>query len=158
MADYVHAGIFVPVFNTTEDTERFTFSPLSNPATKLAYWDEDAYVSELSVSSGSPKQSATSGETQVPSAADRAAAAAETEGILAPGKESENKAKKRKAEAKEAASQKKACHTSLTFQEPVMLTTYRPYRPTCNSGATVMRSSMAHSIARLKRLWTARKA
>lgn len=97
------------MFNATEDTERFTFHPLSNTATKLAYWDDEAYVSELVVSSGSPKQVANLGETQIPSAADRAAAAAENEGLLAPGKESEVKAKKRKAEAKEAASQKKVC-------------------------------------------------
>ncbi|KAL8796890.1 MAG: hypothetical protein Q9195_000973 [Heterodermia aff. obscurata] len=115
IADYVHAGIFVPVFNSNEDTDRFTFSPLSNSATKLAYWDDEAYVSELMVSSGSPKQVANLGETQIPSAADRAAAAAENEGLLAPGKESEVKAKKRKAETKEAASQKKTVPAHLQF-------------------------------------------
>ena len=111
IADYVHAGVFVPVFNSTEETDRFTFSPLSNTATKLAYWDEEAYVSELVVSSGSPRPNVGSGDGQIPSAADRAAAAAENEGLVAPGKESEVKAKKRKAEAKEAASQKKVCST-----------------------------------------------
>lgn len=89
--------------------ERFSFSPLSNTAIKLAYWDDEAYVSELMVSSGSPKQTAASGDSQIPSAADRAAAAAENEGLLAPGKETELKAKKRKAEVKETASQKKVC-------------------------------------------------
>ena len=58
------------------------------------------------VSSGSPRPNV-GPDSQIPSAADRAAAAAENEGLVAPGKESEVKAKKRKAEAKEAASQKK---------------------------------------------------
>lgn len=50
LASYIHAGVFVPVLNPTASTERFTFSPLGNPAMKLAYWDEDAYVTELKVS------------------------------------------------------------------------------------------------------------
>lgn len=99
--------MFVPIFNSTEDADRFTFSPLSNAATKLAYWDDEAYVSELMVSSGSPRPNMASGDSQIPSAADRAAAAAENEGLVPPGKESEVKAKKRKVEVKEAASQKK---------------------------------------------------
>ena len=116
-ADYVHAGVFVPVFNSTEDTDRFTFSPLSNAATKLAYWDDEAYVSEMIVSSGSPRANVGSGDSQIPSAADRAAAAAENEGLVAPGKESEVKAKKRKAEVKEAASQKKVCSTAYNIRK-----------------------------------------
>lgn len=50
LASYIHAGVFVPVINPTPSTARFTFSPLNNPATKLAYWDEDGYVTELVVS------------------------------------------------------------------------------------------------------------
>lgn len=50
LASYIHAGVFVPVLNPTPSTERFTFGPLGNPAMKLAYWDEDAYVTELKVS------------------------------------------------------------------------------------------------------------
>lgn len=50
LVSYIHAGVFVPVLNPTASTERFTFSPLANPAMKLAYWDQDAYVTELSVS------------------------------------------------------------------------------------------------------------
>lgn len=46
---YIHAGVFVPVLNPTASTERFTFSPLTNPSLKLAYWDEEAYVTELKV-------------------------------------------------------------------------------------------------------------
>ena len=132
------------MFNATEDTERFTFSPLSNTATKLAYWDDEAYVSELMVSSGSPKQVAVSGETPIPSAADRAAAAAENEGLLAPGKESEVKTKKRKAEAKEAAAQKKVCLNGHTLCN--VLTNIRQYLPTFNFGAIAMRSFMVHRL------------
>ena len=105
--DYVHAGIFVPVFGTTEDNDQFTFSPLSNTATKLVYWDEEAYVSELAVSSGSPKLASTTGDSQVPSASDLAAAAAAGEGLIESGKEPEAKIKKRKAETNTAGKQKK---------------------------------------------------
>lgn len=107
--DYVHAGIFVPIFNITEETEQFTFSPLSNAATKLAYWDEEAYVSELAVASGSPKPAP--GDLPPPSASDLAAAAAENEGLVEPGKESENKVKKRKADPGAAGKQKKVYNT-----------------------------------------------
>lgn len=50
LASYIHAGVFVPVLNPTPSTARFTFSPLNNVAMKLAYWDEDGYVTELVVS------------------------------------------------------------------------------------------------------------
>ena len=73
-------------------------------------------MSELIVSSGSPRPNVASGDSQIPSAADRAAAAAENEGLLTPGKESEVKAKKRKAEAKEAASQKKVRLADCKFR------------------------------------------
>ena len=115
-ADYVHAGIFVPVFSTAEDNEQFIFSPLSNAATKLAYWDEEAYVSELAVSSGSPRLSSTTSDSQVPSASDLAAAAAAGEGLIEPGKEPEAKAKKRKTDASAAGKQKKVRHWSLLHE------------------------------------------
>jgi len=50
LASYIHAGVFVPVINPTPSTARFTFSPLNKPSMKLTYWDEDAYVTELTVS------------------------------------------------------------------------------------------------------------
>lgn len=107
-ADYIHAGVFVPVFNATQGSEKFTFSPLGNTATKLAYWDEQAWVSELVVSSTTPKQVAAH-DSQVRSATDLAAAAAENEGLLKPGKETEAKAKKRKVEVSDTTKQKKVC-------------------------------------------------
>lgn len=97
-ADYIHTGVFVPVFDTTESTERFTFSPLGNAATKLAYWDQEAWASELVVSTGSLKPVAGTTDVQVRTAADQAAAAAENEGLLKSDKEAEAKTKKRKAE------------------------------------------------------------
>lgn len=104
--DYIHAGVFVPVFNPAEDPDEFCFSPLGNTATKLAYWDKEAYISELLVSSGAPQQAAAGADAQTRSAADLAAAAAEGEGLVPPGKEGELKAKKRKAEAATAAAAK----------------------------------------------------
>lgn len=112
-ADYIHAGVFVPVFNPTESTEKFTFSPLSNPATKLAYWDDEAWVSELVVSSVTPKQTVSTTENQTRTAPDRAAAAAENEGLVKPGKENETKVKKRKAETNEATKPKKVLHHDI---------------------------------------------
>ena len=103
----------MPDLNPTEDTKRFTFSPLGNPATRLAYWDADAWASELIVSTALPK--VVTSENQVRSAADEAAAAAEGEGLLQPGKESEAKVKKRKADANAASKPKKAVPAHLQF-------------------------------------------
>ncbi|CAD6588006.1 MAG: hypothetical protein ASARMPRED_003374 [Alectoria sarmentosa] len=114
-ADYIHAGVFVPVFNASEETQRFTFSPLGNTATKLAYWDEDAWASELVVTASSSKMGSATGEGQARSAADQAAAAAENEGLLKPGKEADARVKKRKAEANAAAKQKKTAPAHLQF-------------------------------------------
>lgn len=85
-ASYIHAGVFVPVLNPTASIERFTFSPLANPSLKLAYWDEDAYVTELTVTTSDPEP--------VPK---QLSIAAESEG-LAKEKATIEKPKKRKAE------------------------------------------------------------
>lgn len=50
LVSYVHSGVFVPVLDPTAVDARFIFSPLANPAMKIAYWDEEAYVAELRVS------------------------------------------------------------------------------------------------------------
>ncbi|KAL8683077.1 MAG: hypothetical protein Q9186_000891 [Xanthomendoza sp. 1 TL-2023] len=111
--DYIHAGVFVPVF-TADDPDECCFNPLGNSATKLAYWDKEAYASVMIVSPSSPKLSAS--ESQTKSAADLAAAAAEGEGLVQPGKENEAKAKKRKAEAATAAAKsKKTAPAHLQF-------------------------------------------
>ena len=121
-AGYIHAGVFIPVFNTDSADGRFTFSPLGNTATKLAYWDEDAYVNELLISIPTEEKAKKTSEARVKSALDKAAIAAEKEGLVAPGKETDAKAKKRKADATAAAKQKKAslsgmkiACTKLTF-------------------------------------------
>ena len=105
VVNYIHAGVFVPVFK--KENERFTFNPLGNNATKIAYWDEEAYVSELIVSMPIEEKAKQTSETRVKSASDKAAAAAEKEGLVAPGKETEAKAKKRKTEANASAKSKK---------------------------------------------------
>ena len=76
------------------DIERFTFNPLGNQATKLVYWDEEAYASEFIVSPGSQKSDATDNQAQ-----GDVATGADGDGLA--------KAKKRKAEASSAAKPKK---------------------------------------------------
>ncbi|PLB34888.1 putative G-patch domain protein [Aspergillus candidus] len=100
LVSYIHAGVFVPVINPSASTDRFTFSPLNNPQLKLMYWDDDAYVRELTVSSA---------EMDNPSAPQEHQAKG--------SKESEKeKAKKRKADATAtAASKKMAVPSHLQF-------------------------------------------
>ncbi|KAL2807688.1 hypothetical protein BJX63DRAFT_411528 [Aspergillus granulosus] len=104
MVSYIHAGVFVPVMNPTTSTERFTFSPLNNPAMKLMYWDEDAYVNELTVSSEPEVQQAQSTEKPTGQSDSKA-------------KDAADKAKKRKADAASAASgaKKMAMPSHLQF-------------------------------------------
>ena len=141
-ADYIHAGVFVPIFNASEETQRFTFSPLGNTATKLAYWDQDAWASELVVSTGSPKLGSAVVDGQIRSAADQAAAAAEKEGLLKPGIEAEARVKKRKAEASATAKQKKVLRKSYSNKQ-YRLTCIRLRRRICNSGVIAMQSFTA---------------
>ena len=107
VASYVHAGVFVPVVNANEAQKGFTFSPLGNTAAKLAYWDKDAYIKELVVSVEVDEKTVSSKEARARTANDKAAAAAEKEGLVALGKEAEAKARKRKAEANVALKTKK---------------------------------------------------
>ncbi|KAK2782316.1 hypothetical protein FQN52_000961 [Onygenales sp. PD_12] len=103
LASYIHAGVFVPVLNPTASTERFTFSPLGNPAMKLAYWDEHAYVTELTVSTEDLDKSRPKSK---PTTTDKS---------QKPSKEAE-KVKKRKAETGGSTGTKKlAVPTHLQF-------------------------------------------
>ncbi|KAI9709377.1 MAG: hypothetical protein M1812_007713 [Candelaria pacifica] len=111
---YIHAGVFVPVYNSTAATERFTFSPLGNSAIKLAYWDEEAYVTELSTVT-EDKAAAAKASDEPKRAARKAATAAEREGLVRSSKVTEAKAKKRKADATSAGSNKKAVAPHLEF-------------------------------------------
>ncbi|KAI9833288.1 MAG: hypothetical protein M1819_003682 [Sarea resinae] len=108
LVTYIHAGVFVPVLNHGPNLEKFTFIPLANPAMKLAYWDEGAYVTELEVSKAEsevvPKPNDTSKGVAT------AAAAAEKEGLA------DGKSKKRKADSGTAAlANKKAVPAHLQF-------------------------------------------
>ena len=97
LVSYIHAGVFVPVLNPTVSTERFTFSPLNNPALKLAYWDDYAYVTELVVSRPEPEHA--------PNAQHNAVPPAQREGFKSA--KDDQKLKKRKAEAPAAGPTKK---------------------------------------------------
>jgi len=46
---YIHPGVFVPVYNAPPEAKQFTFLPLVpvGGGMRLAYWDEEGYVSEL---------------------------------------------------------------------------------------------------------------
>ena len=89
-ADYVHAGVFVPVLDASQVNERFSFSPLGNAAVKLMYWDHEAWASELIVSEAPLMRDASNGGP---------------DGVLQADKES--KSKKRKADSKDTLKQKK---------------------------------------------------
>lgn len=113
---YIHTGVFVPVFEATED--RFVFSPLGNTTTKLRYWNENAFASELTVKG--PEDDEAAAETKrARLAADTAAAAAQKEGLLPTNDETDAKARKRKADAKdkekEASKSKKTTPAHLQF-------------------------------------------
>lgn len=112
MISYVHAGVFVPVLHQFDpEFAKFTFSPLSNPAVKLMYWDESAYVNELVTTVASQTSTIKSKESEHA----KLAAAAANEGLVAPGKDGEPKAKKRKVEKDGLASNKKVVAPHLQF-------------------------------------------
>ncbi|EGE02730.1 G-patch domain-containing protein [Trichophyton equinum CBS 127.97] len=107
LASYIHAGVFVPVLNlnpgvhssttnTNSELERFTFSPLGNLAAKLAYWDEEAYASELKLATASATSelSGKAGGTASTSAQKMSAARA-----AHPGRDGEKEKKRKKVEA-----------------------------------------------------------
>ncbi|KAE8355146.1 hypothetical protein BDV28DRAFT_129586 [Aspergillus coremiiformis] len=96
LVSYIHAGVFVPVINPSASTERFTFSPLNNPSLTLMYWDEEAYVKELTVSPGD------SDNNQALSKNEQAGQPEQ-----AKSQKDADKAKKRKAESSAAAGGKK---------------------------------------------------
>lgn len=62
-ASYIHPGVFVPVYNAPKGAERFTFLPMTanvGGGLRLAYWDDDGYVSEhiVAKSEETPKMKA----------------------------------------------------------------------------------------------------
>lgn len=126
--DYIHAGVFVPVFNSVAsmDDRTFTFGSSNNPAQQIRYWEEHVYASELEVSPGSGTGSPPAGKYDKPpqsvSKLSRPSTAPGTSepftrsGTLEPHETSETrvqplegepKAKKRKGEDKISKQQKK---------------------------------------------------
>jgi hypothetical protein len=53
LVSYIHAGVFVPVTKPSDDLA-YTFAASTNPAIRLAYWDQKAYLRELVVSDNAP--------------------------------------------------------------------------------------------------------
>lgn len=101
MVSYVHAGVFVPCLEQLAgDSARFAISPLHNSSIKLMYWDQAAYVKELIT------VDETSADAKpVPEVANA--------GISA--KDTESRAKKRKAEKDVSGSNKKVVAPQLQF-------------------------------------------
>lgn len=111
LVSYIHAGVFVPVLHPIgPESARFTFSPLSNTAVKLMYWDEAAYASEHVTEVAHP----TSVKKAKENDRARLAAAAANEGLVPLGKDGEPKAKKRKVD-KETPSSNKVVAPHLQF-------------------------------------------
>ncbi|KAF7877409.1 hypothetical protein EAF04_001086 [Stromatinia cepivora] len=109
MVSYIHAGVFVPVLDVlNEEAARFTFSPLSNSAVNLMYWDTTAYASELSTVLPEAPVKKMNNERA------RLASAAANEGLVG-GKDGEFRSKKRKIEKDSAASTKKVVAPHLQF-------------------------------------------
>lgn len=98
LVSYIHAGVFVPVMDLKPNRDHFTFSPLSNPAMKLMYWDDEAFVTELEVSPGDDEKAQDTSRVEKPAANQDSQAKASKE---------TDKAKKRKAEAVTTANAKK---------------------------------------------------
>jgi G-patch domain len=94
LLSYIHAGVFVPAFDNGEN-DQMSFAASSNPALRLAYWDQKAYCREFTVSETPP--------------AGTLEAAAEA------SKDTEQKSKKRKAESAASQSAKKTMPSHLQF-------------------------------------------
>ena len=112
MVSYIHAGVFVPVLQPLNDhLASFSFSPLSNPALRLMYWDESAYASKLITSSPEQASEAKAKQTELA----RLAAAAANEGLVDDSKDGDSRAKKRKIEKETTSSNKKVVAPHLQF-------------------------------------------
>ena len=98
--------------DSSVSSEDGTFSSSLNPAIRLQYWDEGAYVRELIINAAEETPNTLpAGGREV----DAAAAAAENEGLVGAEDDADPKNKKRKAELKAAEKQKKATPAHLQF-------------------------------------------
>lgn len=112
LASYIHAGVFVPVLSpVAEEHSKFTFSPLSNAAVKLMYWDEAAYASEFVTASVEHSSGIQSRESENA----RLAVAAASEGLINAGRDGEPRGKKRKVEKDLSVGSKKVVAPHLQF-------------------------------------------
>jgi len=112
MVSYIHAGVFVPVLQPLDDhSASFSFTPLSNPAMRLMYWDESAYASELITSDPEQVSEVKAKENEHA----KLAAAAVNEGLVGDSKDGEVRAKKRKLEKETVSSNKKVVAPHLQF-------------------------------------------
>ena len=108
LLSYIHAGVFVPVLNAMgPDSDRFTFSPLSNTATKLMYWDEAAYASELVTA----VVLQLSGLVHKENGTARSVAAAAQEGLLPLSSEGEPRRRREKLRRKQRVARRLLHHT-----------------------------------------------
>lgn len=105
---YIHAGVFVPVIGAA--IKEFTITAASNPSLRLAYWDENAYVSELAVSDAPP----TSASKESKGEGKKSAALPDQEGLAGTVSE-DSKSKKRKAETEKPGDKKKMMPSHLQF-------------------------------------------
>lgn len=95
LAAYIHAGVFVPIIQQTKDEDiGYTFNPLSNSSTKLMYWDEAAYASELVTATPEEINSFKVKEAD----GLKITSAVENEGLISAVKNAESRPKKRKTE------------------------------------------------------------
>lgn len=112
LVSYIHAGVFVPVLKEPAmDSNKFIFSPLSNPSAKLMYWDEAGYVSEFVTTKDDGSTLAKAKE----SLNAKLAATAANEGLVSAAKDVDVKAKKRKAEKEPLTTSKKVVAPHLQF-------------------------------------------
>lgn len=113
LVSYIHAGVFVPVLKApAEDSEKFMFSPLSNPSAKLMYWDEAGYVSELITAKEDNRSALAKAKESINA---KLAAAAANEGLASATKDMDIKTKKRKADKDSSISNKKVVAPHLQF-------------------------------------------
>ncbi|RPB26533.1 hypothetical protein L211DRAFT_681961 [Terfezia boudieri ATCC MYA-4762] len=122
---FIHSGVFVPVYNPhskAKNLEKYTF--LGSTGLRLAYWDEEGYVSELAVAQPPPSDVQT------------AITLEKEKG------ESSSKGKKRKAEAEKpgagatpaaAAGAKKALPSHLQFWQDRHMELHGAVAPQHNS-------------------------
>ncbi|KAA8900183.1 hypothetical protein FN846DRAFT_899823 [Sphaerosporella brunnea] len=93
---YIHPGVFVPVYDAPDEAEKFTFMPLMpvGGGMRLAYWDEEGYVSEL-VLNGAEENLASGGEGKEGAAGEKKSKKRKAEG--APSSAAEKSAAKKAA-------------------------------------------------------------